>query len=216
MSIECDVIRDLLPLYAEDMLGEKSRELVKEHVAACEDCHNALAQMQNTEFKTVNQGDPIKKFGKAFRRHTITVATLSVLITVAVLVLIWGLVILEYFPFVPSIFVLLLLIAVTVVIGKRKNSGNTKPSKIVSQGDSVMKKKSLLILFVCSVAAFIISLKLFWNIAVYVDDFAVYPYASPQAVYGGVFWLYMAWVQPALLAVIMILSGIRLFGKRRS
>lgn len=47
------------------------------------------------------------------------------------------------------------------------------------------------------------------NIAIYVDDFVT----SPTAVYGSVFSLYTAWSSIALLAIITLISGIKLFSK---
>ena len=44
MKINCEVIGDLLPLYAENMASKKSRELVEEHIATCESCKQALLQ----------------------------------------------------------------------------------------------------------------------------------------------------------------------------
>ena len=38
MKLSCGVIRDLLPLYAENLAGEESRQLVEEHLADCEAC----------------------------------------------------------------------------------------------------------------------------------------------------------------------------------
>ena len=46
MDISCDVIRDLLPLYAEDLASEDSRKLVEEHLRACDDCRLILETMQ--------------------------------------------------------------------------------------------------------------------------------------------------------------------------
>ncbi|MDM5247154.1 hypothetical protein [Lysinibacillus sp. G4S2] len=43
------------------------------------------------------------------------------------------------------------------------------------------------------------------NIAINVDDFT--------AVYGSDFSLYMAWLRIALLAIITLISGIKLFSK---
>lgn len=75
----------------------------------------------------------------------------------------------------------------------------------------MMKKKvSSLIVFVCSALALAISLKLFWNMGVYVDDHVT----SPQAVYGGHFWSDMAWLRLALLAVTTLVSGVNLFRKQ--
>ena len=45
--INCAVIKDLLPLYADDVLSEESKELVSEHLATCESCKNELANMQS-------------------------------------------------------------------------------------------------------------------------------------------------------------------------
>ena len=41
-EIECDVIRDLLPLYADEACSEKSRALVYEHLLDCPDCRKML------------------------------------------------------------------------------------------------------------------------------------------------------------------------------
>ena len=38
MKLECDVIRDLLPLYAEKLASPASSALVEQHLAACPAC----------------------------------------------------------------------------------------------------------------------------------------------------------------------------------
>ncbi len=38
MNMDCDVIRDLLPLYADEACSEKSRALVNEHLLDCSEC----------------------------------------------------------------------------------------------------------------------------------------------------------------------------------
>ena len=65
------------------------------------------------------------------------------------------------------------------------------------------------LIFVLSFISLVISLKVFWNIAIYVDDYGT----SPTGIYGGEFWLYMAWLRLSLLAVITLLSGVKLFSK---
>ena len=42
----CDTIRDLLPLYAEDLTSADSRKLVEEHLAGCEACSRELAALR--------------------------------------------------------------------------------------------------------------------------------------------------------------------------
>ena len=46
MKITCDIIRDLLPLYVDDVLSEDSRKLVREHLENCTDCQAQLRQME--------------------------------------------------------------------------------------------------------------------------------------------------------------------------
>lgn len=42
MNVNCDVIRDLLPLYAEGLASESSRKMVENHLESCETCKNEL------------------------------------------------------------------------------------------------------------------------------------------------------------------------------
>ena len=46
MDISCNIIRDLLPLYAEDLTSAVSRTLVEEHPPACEDCRRQLEELK--------------------------------------------------------------------------------------------------------------------------------------------------------------------------
>lgn len=45
MKISCDIIRDLLPLYAEDMLSNATKEMVDEHLCGCDACTKELGAM---------------------------------------------------------------------------------------------------------------------------------------------------------------------------
>lgn len=48
MKVSCNVIRDLLPLYAEDMASQDTIELVDAHLCSCDDCTKELAQLKKT------------------------------------------------------------------------------------------------------------------------------------------------------------------------
>lgn len=52
MKINCNIIRDLLPLYADRICSDESRDLVDEHLAECKDCSSLLKQMLDTEIET--------------------------------------------------------------------------------------------------------------------------------------------------------------------
>ncbi len=46
MGNKCNVIKDILPLYVEDMVSADTREFVREHLAHCETCHAEFEHMQ--------------------------------------------------------------------------------------------------------------------------------------------------------------------------
>lgn len=64
-------------------------------------------------------------------------------------------------------------------------------------------------IFILSGICLIISMRLFYNIAIYVDDFNT----TPSVVLGGDFWLMMNWLKLGALALICVLSGINLLKK---
>jgi len=37
-GIHCDIVKDLLPLYVDDVCSEKSREMIEKHLEECEEC----------------------------------------------------------------------------------------------------------------------------------------------------------------------------------
>lgn len=47
MKTNCDIICDLLPLYADHVTSEASNALVEEHLSECPDCQKKLEQMQS-------------------------------------------------------------------------------------------------------------------------------------------------------------------------
>jgi hypothetical protein len=81
--------------------------------------------------------------------------------------------------------------------------------KITTKGGLVMGKVKLLpaIVFLLSFFSLLISLKLFWNLGVFVDEYGL----SPDIVNGGDFWLSMDWLRLLLLLLLCIVSGMSIF-----
>ena len=46
MSKECEIVRDLLPLYAEGLTSEASNEFVEKHLKDCAECTQLLKDMR--------------------------------------------------------------------------------------------------------------------------------------------------------------------------
>ena len=54
MKNECNIVKDLLPLYIEDMVSEDTATFVNEHLAKCEDC-----RLEAEKMKASNSLDPV-------------------------------------------------------------------------------------------------------------------------------------------------------------
>lgn len=75
-----------------------------------------------------------------------------------------------------------------------------------------MKKKTVsFVIFICSLAVLLISMRLFWNMGIYVDEYNT----TPSVVCGGEFWLCMDWARLLLSGIAAVLSGIVFFRKDR-
>ena len=48
MKLSCDIIQDLLPLYAEELASEDSQAAVREHLETCESCQNVFDEMKKS------------------------------------------------------------------------------------------------------------------------------------------------------------------------
>ena len=86
MDISCDIIRDLLPLYAEDMVSGDSRKLVDDHLCGCDACTKVLGGIQKAAaIPVVSAPESLLKVKKEIRRRRILsiVAALLTLITLA-------------------------------------------------------------------------------------------------------------------------------------
>ena len=76
MRTDCEVIKDLLPLYVEQMASDKSIELIEEHLAECNDCKKIYEEMNapEPELKVQQEeGERFKKFMKKWKHKTILV-----------------------------------------------------------------------------------------------------------------------------------------------
>ena len=92
MKTHCGIIRDLIPLYVENMLSPQSVALVEEHLKECEDCrcdaeeqkkNERYAAQMNTEY--VSQADQIKGFRKKLRTRKIIIIILQIVLFVLII-----------------------------------------------------------------------------------------------------------------------------------
>lgn len=78
MKVTCFVIKDLLPLYSENMASSDSAKLVEEHIAVCEDCRNALEEMRALpDIPRQTDTSSLKRVKKGLRRRRFHMALFS-------------------------------------------------------------------------------------------------------------------------------------------
>ena len=96
-KLPCDVVRDLLPLYHDEVCSEASRQMVEAHLSTCEDCRKELAaigraiQLAPEEIKDNQQDQTALKSMSAFWNKTRKKAFLKgIAIAIAVCLLLVG------------------------------------------------------------------------------------------------------------------------------
>ena len=81
MKLDCDLIQDLLPLYAEGLCSAASRRAVEEHLSECEHCRRLTAPLPIEEPEdTPNADRAVKKSIKKVRRRWLSSLIAAVLV----------------------------------------------------------------------------------------------------------------------------------------
>ena len=78
MKYECDVIRDLIPLYIDDVASTASRRMVEEHLAECADCRALLGRMKSEKIETAinfEKEDVIAGQRRFFKRRSAVIGS---------------------------------------------------------------------------------------------------------------------------------------------
>ena len=78
MDKTCSIVQDLLPLYAEDMLREGTKEYVDGHLAQCEACRAELAALKADVTPAPVNAQPLRSLKKQLRRKKLTAVLLAV------------------------------------------------------------------------------------------------------------------------------------------
>ena len=108
-DITCEVIRDLMPLYVDDVLSSDSKTIVEEHLETCEDCtdyYHALKEPEG-DYKQMRKSDEKAAFkrikGTLKKKRLITILVTAVCIAALGFGLFYGLVVHEkYIPYEES------------------------------------------------------------------------------------------------------------------
>ena len=76
MKTECSIVKDLLPLYMEDMLREETVQYIDEHIQQCPDCNAELNQLkqgvspiERSTMVNTDKSQPFKRMMKRMNRQ---------------------------------------------------------------------------------------------------------------------------------------------------
>ena len=84
-KITCEIIKDILPLYVDDVVSADTRTMVEAHLAECESCKKEAEVMSKSIkiplHKTVEkeQSEVLHNLKKTFKNKKIRISIISVL-----------------------------------------------------------------------------------------------------------------------------------------
>lgn len=79
MKLPCAVTRDLLPLYAENMVEQETKVLIEEHLNECGDCKKKLSEMDVPTENPIDTVTPLQNLKKQIRKKRLYAAALAAL-----------------------------------------------------------------------------------------------------------------------------------------
>ena len=91
MKIDCNIIKDLLPLYSENMVSKESSILIEDHINECPSCKAELDTLKDgvkaeKEIKgNIAAAAPIKKIKKAIHRKLLLAIIIPVILGLSVI-----------------------------------------------------------------------------------------------------------------------------------
>lgn len=96
MKVSCEIIKDLLPLYHDDVCSEDSKKFVEQHVVKCEDCKSELVTFSMNiplaiQSENMEESLLIQKISKKWRTDILKSSlknTLIALLVIAIVALI--------------------------------------------------------------------------------------------------------------------------------
>lgn len=101
MKITCDVIKDLLPLYVENISSDDSRILIEEHIVSCDSCKRELNKLGTPKGVSLDTNVlPLKKLKVTLLKRKYLTIFLSVSLTILILIITMGYITApEYIPY---------------------------------------------------------------------------------------------------------------------
>ena len=87
MKMNCNIIRDLLPLYVDNVCSNETKDMVENHLQTCKNCQQELALLK-TNFKTnqFNEERSIKNFKKKLNIKIIKKVSITIFFLIIIII----------------------------------------------------------------------------------------------------------------------------------
>ena len=84
MRITCDIIRDLLPLYYDQVCSDDTKQLIEEHLSECDSCKRELEYMQGDFSKAVELEEEkiVKASSRTMKRIKVEHILIGILVSI--------------------------------------------------------------------------------------------------------------------------------------
>lgn len=92
MKRECNIVRDLLPLYIENMASEETKEFVEAHLTNCPECNELYLTMTEKGEEEIADEEakkkilPLRLVKRKLLRKKIVVSAIAVMLSLAILI----------------------------------------------------------------------------------------------------------------------------------
>lgn len=92
MKKDCEIVKDLLPLYIDGVCSKQSKEMVEKHIKSCEECQKLEEQMKaNLEIPIDTDKSDVKGFKKFIKKRIwVSVIAIVLVLVIGVVALNWG------------------------------------------------------------------------------------------------------------------------------
>lgn len=88
MKITCNVIKDILPLYVENMVSNDSRAMVEEHIEQCQECKSYLNEMKIfNKIPADTNTTPLLNIKSTLRKKKIQTVVFTMMFSIMVLII---------------------------------------------------------------------------------------------------------------------------------
>jgi predicted anti-sigma-YlaC factor YlaD len=88
MKKNCGIIKDLIPMYVENLTSEDSNQLIKEHLHTCEDCANFLrnvdSDLPNDDLLDIDVDEDDRKLMKGIKHRMNSMMFIAILIGILI------------------------------------------------------------------------------------------------------------------------------------